>query len=29
MARYKPVESHLSKLLPVKFSEQILTGTFE
>lgn len=29
MARYKPVDSHLSKLLPVKFSEQILPGTFE
>lgn len=29
MARYKPVESHLSKLLPVTFSEQILPGTFE
>lgn len=28
MARYKP-DSHLSKLLPVKFSEQILPGTFE
>jgi transposase len=29
MARYKPVDRHLSKLLPVKFSEQILPGTFE
>lgn len=29
MARYKPVDSHLSKLLPVKFSEQIIPGTFE
>lgn len=29
MARYKPVDLHLSKLLPVKFSEQILPGTFE
>jgi len=29
MARYKPVDSHLSKLLPVRFSEQILPGTFE
>ena len=29
MARYKPVDRHLSKLLPVKFSEQIVPGTFE
>jgi transposase len=29
MARYKPVDRHLSKMLPVKFSEQILPGTFE
>lgn len=29
MARYKPVDLHLSKPLPVKFSEQILPGTFE
>ena len=29
MARYKPVDQHLSKLLPVKFSEQIIPGTFE
>lgn len=29
MARYKPVDSHLSKLLPVKFSEQLVPGTFE
>ena len=29
MARYKPVDQHLSKMLPVKFSEQILPGTFE
>jgi transposase len=29
MARYKPVDPHLSKLLPVGFSEQILPGTFE
>jgi transposase len=29
MARYKPVDRHLSKLLPVRFSEQILSGTFE
>jgi hypothetical protein len=29
MARYKTVDSHLSKLLPVKFSEQILPGIFE
>lgn len=29
MARYKPVDHHLSKMLPVKFSEQIVPGTFE
>jgi len=29
MARYKPVDVHLSKLLPVKFSEQVLPDTFE
>jgi hypothetical protein len=29
MARYKPVDRHLSKLLPVAFSEQIVPGTFE
>ena len=29
MARYKPVDRHLTKLLPVRFSEQILPGTFE
>jgi len=29
MARYKPVDRHLMKLLPVRFSEQILPGTFE
>lgn len=29
MARYKPVDRHLSKLLPVTFSEQIIPGTFE
>lgn len=29
MARYKPVGRHLMKLLPVRFSEQILPGTFE
>jgi len=29
MARHKPVDPHLSKLLPVRFSEQILPGTFE
>ena len=29
MARYKPRDAHLSKLLPVKFSEQILPGSFE
>lgn len=29
MARYKPRDAHLVKLLPVKFSEQILPGSFE
>ena len=29
MARYKPVDQHLSKMLPVNFSEQIIPGTFE
>jgi transposase len=29
MARYKPVDPHLPKLLPVRFSEQILPATFE
>ncbi len=29
MARYKPVDRHLSKLLPVKFFEQIVPDTFE
>ena len=29
MVRYKPVDLHLSKLLPAKFSEQILPSTFE
>ncbi len=29
IAHYKPVDMHLSKLLPVKFSEQVLPGTFE
>ena len=29
MARYKPVDQHPAKLLPVKFSEQIISGTFE
>ncbi len=29
MARYKPVDPHLSKMLPVKFAEQIIPGTFE
>lgn len=29
MARYKPVDRHLSKLLPVRFSDQILPGSFE
>lgn len=29
MARYKPVDQHLSKLLAVRFSEQILPGSFE
>ncbi len=29
MARYKPVDQHLTKLLAVKFSEQILPGSFE
>ncbi len=29
MARYKQVDQHLTKLLPVKFSEQILPGSFE
>jgi hypothetical protein len=29
MARYKPVDRHLSKMIPVTFSEQILPGTFE
>lgn len=29
MARYKPRDMHLSKLLPVRFSEQILPGSFE
>ena len=29
MARYKLMDRHLSKLLPVSFSEQILAGTFE
>lgn len=29
MARYKPRDAHLSKLLPVRFSEQILPGSFE
>ncbi|WP_428311764.1 transposase [Hydrocarboniphaga sp.] len=29
MARYKPVDQHLSKLLPVSFAEQIVPGTFE
>jgi len=29
MARYKAVDPDLSKLLPVRFSEQILPGTFE
>ena len=29
MARYKPVDAHLTKLLPVCFSDQIVPGTFE
>jgi hypothetical protein len=29
MARYKPVDKYLSKLLPIRFFEQILPGTFE
>lgn len=29
MARYKPVDRHLSKLLPVHFSAQIMPGSFE
>ncbi len=29
MARYKPVDPHLSKMLPVRFSDQIQPGTFE
>lgn len=29
MARYKPVDPHLSKMLPVRFADQILPGTFE
>lgn len=29
MARYKPVDRHLSKLLPVNFAEQIVPGSFE
>ncbi|MCK9193318.1 MAG: transposase [Nevskia sp.] len=29
MARYEAVDPDLSKLLPVRFSEQILPGTFE
>jgi len=29
MARYKPVDPHLSKLLAIRFSEQIQPGTFE
>ncbi|WP_428311772.1 transposase [Hydrocarboniphaga sp.] len=29
MARYKPVDQHLSKMLPVNFAEQIVPGTFE
>lgn len=29
MARYRPVDRHLSKLLAVRFSEQIVPGTFE
>lgn len=29
MARYKPVDRHLSKLLLVNFSEQIIPGSFE
>lgn len=29
MARYKPVHPHLSKMLPVRFSDQIQPGTFE
>lgn len=29
MVRYKPRDAHLVKLLPVKFSEQILPGSFE
>ncbi|MGQ0529961.1 MAG: transposase, partial [Panacagrimonas sp.] len=29
MARYKPVDQHLTKLLAVKFSEQIIPGSFE
>jgi hypothetical protein len=26
MARYKPVDPHLSKMLPVRFADQILPG---
>ncbi len=29
MARYKPVDPHLSKMLPVRFADQIIPGTFE
>jgi hypothetical protein len=29
MARYKPMGRHLSKPLPLTFSEQIVRGTFE
>lgn len=29
MARYKPVDPHLSKMLPVRFADQIVPGTFE
>ena len=29
MAKYKAFDPHLSKLLPVRFSEQIVPGTFE
>lgn len=29
MARYKPVDRHLTKMLPVNFAEQIVPGSFE
>ena len=29
MARYKPVDPHISKMLPVRFADQVQPGTFE